>query len=306
MSTPEETKAPPSKPVADEEMILPSEDPKDPPDEPLSVPPDKPWLQEWVTDMRLEWLRQKVCIGLNMPRKVFNTVIQTEEGSKQIRSFLDSTSSSLLFYPDEIVTIIETIVEPPPPLPPPSPPPPQEGQPEGEQGGVGEAPAGGEVPESKEEEKEKKDEKKKDKKGDRKGKKGDKKGKKGGKKGKEEPPPEPKPEPKKDDEGEAEGSGVGGDKDGEGGEAPKEEAKIEEPPKPQIVHAEKRDPILCASTGILPEKALSQNVVYFLKMKSGSVTEEQLNNDLESGVLPGGPGVSALEMVIQVIKHPFY
>ena len=302
---PKTTEAPSSEPLQDEDIILPNEEIEAPPEEPLVVPPDKPWIKEWITDMRLEWLRQKVCIGLNMPRSVFNTVIQTEEGSKQIRSFLDGTLPCLLFYPNEIVTIVETIVEPPPPPPPPPPsPPPTEEKPEGEEGEGSEAPVNEEASKPKEDAKGKKgkDDKKKDKKGDKKGgkkdKKGDKKGKGGGKKEKEEAPPEVEPE-KKAEEGLAKGSEEateGGS--GEGGVAPNEEPKIEEPPKPQIVYTEKRDPILCASTGALPEEALSKHLVYFLKMKSGSLTEEQLDHDLESGVLPTGPGMSALEKVM--------
>jgi dynein heavy chain len=306
MSSLEEIKtieAPLSELLINEDVILLDEEVDVPPEEPLVLPPDKPWLKEWVTDMRLEWLQQKVCIGLNMPWNVFNSVIQKEEDSKQIRSFLDGSLSCLLFYLDEVVTIIETIVEPPPP--PPLPPPlPEEEKPKEEEGGEGNvleeaSKTKEDAKGKKEDKKDKKKDKKEDAKGGKKNKKGDKKGKKGGKKDKEEPSMELELEPKKAEEDQIQRSKEGAKGgSGESGDVSNEEPKTENPPKPQIIYTEKRDPILCASTGVLPEKALSKSVIYFLKMKSGSLTEEQLDHDLESGLLPSGPGMSALEKVI--------
>lgn len=310
MSISEEEKMveiPPSESLEDEGIILPTEENNVLQEEPLPLPPDKPWLKEWVTDMRLEWLRQKVCIGLDIPRSVFNTVIQIEEGSKQLRSFLDGSLSSLLFYLDEVVTVIETIVEPlPPPLLPPAPK--EEEKPNSEEVEGGEGDASEEASKIKEDvkgKKDKKDDKKKDKKTDKKGKgdkKGDKKGKKGGQKGKEEPLPEPDEE--KEAEGGAEGGAEGTEvRSSKGEDASKEEPKNEEPPKPQIVYVEKRDPILCASTGILSEHALCKKMAYFLKMKPiESITEEQLDHDVESGIFPSGPGMSSLEKVCKLSK----
>jgi dynein heavy chain len=286
MSSLEEIKtieAPLSELLINEDVILLDEEVDVPPEEPLVLPPDKPWLKEWVTDMRLEWLQQKVCIGLNMPWNVFNSVIQKEEDSKQIRSFLDGSLSCLLFYLDEVVTIIETIEE------------------EGGEGNVLEeaSKTKEDAKGKKEDKKDKKKDKKEDAKGGKKNKKGDKKGKKGGKKDKEEPSMELELEPKKAEEDQIQRSKEGAKGgSGESGDVSNEEPKTENPPKPQIIYTEKRDPILCASTGVLPEKALSKSVIYFLKMKSGSLTEEQLDHDLESGLLPSGPGMSALEKVI--------
>jgi len=293
------TEATSSKTLDDDNIILLDlED--DVPEEPLPLPPDKPWLKEWVTDMRLEWLRQKVSIGLNIPRSIFNTVVQTEEGSNQLRSFLDGSSSCLLFYLDEIVTIVETIVElPPPPLSPRS-----EDVASKEKQEEEEDNARVDASKAKEDAKEQKGkDKKKDRKGDKKGekkgdKKDDKKGKRGGKKGKDESTLEldqdvDNLEGEKSEGDEGEGS--------EGGNVPKEPQKVEEPPKPQIIYTQKRDPILCASIGLLPKHALSANVAYFLKMTTiDGITEEQLYHNVEFGILPGGPGLSSLEKVIKI------
>lgn len=279
---------------------------------PADAPPQKLEPQQepgnpWVGDHRVEWLKEKACIALDMPYSTFDTVLSDEEGSNCFEAFLDGSASCLLLYPDEIVTMIETIVEPPPPAPPPPPPPEGEIEKPKDEEEKSSEPADGEkkndkIDEKKGDKKGKKDDKKGDKKDDKKGKdkrdekkgkkeekkddkKNDKKGKKGGKK--EEAPKELEPSP--------------ADEDPEGEEEPTEpEAPVEvEPPKPQIIFVEKREPVLRASTGHLSEQALSVPVTYFLKMTTAGkgISPEQIETDVEFGVLPSGPSMSSLEQV---------
>jgi hypothetical protein len=275
--------------------------PPPPPEEepPPSPPPPEeeedsknPYLAQWHHDQRVEWLREKVCIVLDVLRSIFNTALETEEGSNMVRSFLDGSASCLLLYPDERVSYIETIVEPPPPPPPPpvvEEPPVEEAAPEEPAEGVKKGKKGKGKKEGEKRGSVKKGDKKDDKKG--KDKKDEKKedAKKGGKKGekgkKEEAPAEPEP-PVEPEPGEG----------GEGGEAVKE---VEEPPKPQIVIVEKRVPIISTSVGSLSEKALSVPVTYFLKMTSAdqAISADNIDRDVEWGVMPSGPGMNALDKV---------
>lgn len=262
-----------------------------PPPPPSPSPPEdeedlnNPNLAQWHHDPRVEWLREKVCIALEVPRSIFNTVLETDEGSNTVRSFLDGSASCLLLYPDEIVSYIKTIVEPPPP-PPPLPPAeepsleevapeePAEGVKKGKKGkGKKEGEKQGSVKKGDKKGKDKKDEKKDD------AKKGGKKGEKGKK---EEALVELKPEP-----GEGETGGEG------------EPMEVVKPLKPEIVVVEKRMPIISTSVGSLSEQALSMPVTYFLKMTSAdrAISMENIDRDVEWGVMPSGPSMSSLDKV---------
>lgn len=272
-----------------------------PPPSPPPPPPEEeedsnnPNLAQWHHDPRVEWLREKVCIALDVPRSVFNTALETEEGSNTVRSFLDGSASCLLLYPDEIVSYIETIVEPPPPPPPPpvveEPPPLEEAASEepaegGKKGKKGKGKKEGEKRGSVKKGDKKDDKKGKDKKDEKKedAKKGGKKGEKGKKEeASDEPEPPEEPEPGEGGEG------------GEGGPV----KEVEEPPKPQIVIVEKRVPIISTSVGSLSEHALSVPVTYLLKMTSAdqAISMENIDRDVEWGVMPSGPGMSSLDKV---------
>ena len=276
--------------------------PPSPPPPPLPPPEEEedssnPNLAQWHHDQRVEWLREKVCIALDVPRSIFNTALETEEGSNTVRSFLDGSASCLLLYPDEIVSYIETIVEPPPPPPPPplveEEPPVEEAAPEepaegGKKGKKGKGKKEGEKRGSVKKGDKKDDKKGKDKKDDAKKEDGKKGGGKKGEKGKKEEAsaePEPPVEPGPGEEGEG----------GEGGVV----KEVEEPWKPQIVIVEKRVPILSTSVGSLSEHALSVPVTYFLKMTSAdqAISMENIDKDIEWGVMPSGPGMSSLDKV---------
>lgn len=71
--------------------------------------------QEWIGDARAEWLREKVCVGLDITHDVFDTVFNEEAGAQSLTLFLDKFCTSVFFYVDPrsepIVTKVPIFVE---------------------------------------------------------------------------------------------------------------------------------------------------------------------------------------------------
>ncbi|OAE19678.1 hypothetical protein AXG93_1847s1410 [Marchantia polymorpha subsp. ruderalis] len=56
--------------------------------------------RQWRGDSRVEWLREKVCISLDVTRPVFDSVFSEENGAQSIETFLDKAHSCIFFYSD--------------------------------------------------------------------------------------------------------------------------------------------------------------------------------------------------------------
>ncbi len=217
-------------------------------------------------DVRVDWLRQKVCVALDMPRNIFNTALKTESGAKCFQEFLDGSAPCLLFYSDIVVTLVQTMIDLPPPK-----------KIEEEE----------HKPIVIQEEQEKSldplvvEENKSNKKTGKK----DQNNKKGGDK-----------EQQQQQQGEGEKKNTTA--------ATAEEGGGNNDKAVEMMMVERKDPVLCVSTGYLSEHALSVTIVYFLKMmmSTGSsmdiiTMDNNMDSHVEYGVLPSGPSLSCLEQV---------
>jgi len=230
-------------------------------------------------DVRVDWLRQKVCIALDMPRNIFNTALKTESGAKCFQEFLDGSAPCLLFYSDIVVTLVQTMINLPPPK-----------KLEEEE----------HKPIVIQEEQEKSldpivvEENKSNKKTGKK----DQNNKKGGDKEQQQEQQEQeqqKQQQQQQGEGEKKNTTAATAEEGGGGNNDK---------AVEMMMVERKDPVLCVSTGYLSEHALSVTIVYFLKMmmSTGSsmdiiTMDNNMDSHVEYGVLPSGPSLSCLEQV---------
>jgi hypothetical protein len=233
-------------------------------------------------DVRVDWLRQKVCIALDMPRNIFNTALKTESGAKCFQEFLDGSATCLLFYSDIVVTLVQTMIDLPPP---------KKLEEEDEE----------HKPIVIQEEQEKSldpivvEENKSNKKTGKK----DQNNKKGGDKEQQQEQQEQEQQKQQQQqqqqgEGEKKNTTAVTAEDGGGNN----DKAVE------MVMVERKDPVLCVSTGYLSEHALSVTIVYFLKMmmSTGSsmdiiTMDNNMDSHVEYGVLPSGPSLSCLEQV---------
>jgi hypothetical protein len=229
-------------------------------------------------DVRVDWLRQKVCIALDMPRNIFNTALKTESGAKCFQEFLDGSAPCLLFYSDIVVTLVQTMIDLPPPK-----------KLEEEE----------HKPIVIQEEQEKSldsivvEENKSNKKTGKK----DQNNKKGGDKEQQQEQQEQeqqKQQQQQQGEGEKKNTTAATAEEGGGNN----DKAVE------MMMVERKDPVLCVSTGYLSEHALSVTIVYFLKMmmSTGSsmdiiTMDNNMDSHVEYGVLPSGPSLSCLEQV---------
>ncbi len=228
-------------------------------------------------DVRVDWLRQKVCIALDMPRNIFNTALKTESGAKCFQEFLDGSAPCLLFYSDIVVTLVQTMID----LPPPKKLEEEENKP---------------IVIQEEQEKsldpivveENKSNKKTGKK-DQNNKKG------GDKEQQQEQQEQEQQKQQQQQQGEGEKKNTTA--------ATAEEGGGNNDKAVEMMMVERKDPVLCVSTGYLSEHALSVTIVYFLKMMStGSsmdiiTMDNNMDSHVEYGVLPSGPSLSCLEQV---------
>jgi hypothetical protein len=227
-------------------------------------------------DVRVDWLRQKVCIALDMPSNIFNTALKTESGAKCFQEFLDGSAPCLLFYSDIVVTLVQTMIDLPPP---------KKLEEEEEH-----------KPIVIQEEQEKSldpivvEENKSNKKTGKK----DQNNKKGGDKEQQEQ------EQQKQQQQQQQGEGVKKNTTA----ATAEEGGGNNDKAVEMMMVERKDQVLCVSTGYLSEHALSVTIVYFLKMmmSTGSsmdiiTMDNNMESHVEYGVLPSGPSLSCLEQV---------
>lgn len=229
-------------------------------------------------DVRVDWLRQKVCVALDMPRNIFNTALKTESGAKCFQEFLDGSAPCLLFYSDIVVTLVQTMID----LPPPKKIEEEEHKP---------------IVIQEEQEKsldpivveENKSNKKTGKK-DQNNKKG------GDKEQQQEQQEQEQQKQQQQQQGEGEKKNTTG--------ATAEEGGGNNDKAVEMIMVERKDPVLCVSTGYLSEHALSMTIVYFLKMmmSTGSsmdiiTMDNNMDSHVEYGVLPSGPSLSCLEQV---------